>query len=201
MYLLTFIAEMTKALAWPMAGVGIAVLARKPVSVLIQGIRLQKLKAAGWEFEFAKQEEEVQRIVANIPAEKALPAPVTEGDGATVAAAAGAILVAWQDLERLVREAAGPSASNMPLANVADDLVKQGALQPETANGLRGLQQLRNLAVHAPSDEALSPARVGNFTTMATALRWTIENNLSKPAGARRPALRRRANERCTTCS
>jgi hypothetical protein len=79
MDLLTFIAEMTKALTWPAAGVGVAALARKPVSPLIQGIRLQKLKAAGWEFEFAKQEEEVQRIVANIPAEKAL--PLVAGDG------------------------------------------------------------------------------------------------------------------------
>jgi hypothetical protein len=99
------------------------------------------------------------------------------------AAAAGTILTAWHDIERLLREAAEPVSNTVPLSKLLDDLVSKGALQPETANGVRGLQQLRNLAAHAPDEEALPPARVANFTTMATALRWTIEHNLKQAGG------------------
>jgi hypothetical protein len=179
----TFIAAMTKALAWPVAALGIAALARKPVSLLIQGLRLQKLKGAGWEFEFTRQEEEVQRIVAQIPGEKLLtPAPAVV-EPPSRAAGAGAILLAWTELEQLVRKVAGSSRPNAPFTSLLDELVEKGAVQPGTAEGLRGLQQLRNLAVHAPDDEALSAPRVAHFTTMANALRWTIENNLKKSGG------------------
>ncbi|MGO9833408.1 MAG: hypothetical protein ACLP1X_04265 [Polyangiaceae bacterium] len=87
------------------------------------------------------------------------------------------------DLERALRQAAGPAPNTVPLSKVLDDLLSKGALQPETANAVRGLQQLRNLAAHAPEEEALPPARVASFATMAAALRWTIKNNLKHVCG------------------
>ena len=40
----TFIADMTKAVAWPVGAVVIAALARKPVSLLLKGLHLQRLQ-------------------------------------------------------------------------------------------------------------------------------------------------------------
>jgi hypothetical protein len=50
----TLVAEIVKALAWPLASIALALLARRPVQGLLDGLRLKKLKRGDWEAEFAE---------------------------------------------------------------------------------------------------------------------------------------------------
>jgi hypothetical protein len=176
----TFIAEMTKALAWPLVVAFIALLARKPVGVLLAGLRLQKAKGAGWEFEFSKLEASVQERVAELPAPKTgapvLPSQVVSGSGDGLAD----MLSAWVDLERRVIDAARErnlSARNFVTA--LGELSEARAITAATAHALRGLQAMRNLAVHAPDDKKLAE-RVPHFLSMSQAMRWSLEQDLEK---------------------
>jgi hypothetical protein len=186
---LTFITEMTKALAWPViAGAGL-LLARKPLIVLLDGRRLQRLKGAGWEFEFGELEAKVQRVVADLPAPKpALVMPQRQVEHTDDEAALAAIVTNWSELENIVSDAAGQAigahTDGIPFGKLLNKLVQMEVIRPATADGLRGLEALRNLAVHAPQDEALAP-RVPHFTAMAQAMRWNLERDLQLAAKRR----------------
>jgi hypothetical protein len=190
----TFLVEMTKALVWPAVTLTVAAYARKPVGILLEGLRLQRLKGAGWEAEFSRKwEEEARHVVAELPAARKPPLDGfrflgTFGQGAQArddaTPLAAAIAGAWATVENRVREAAcatlGPREG--PLGKILDELVQAGMVSPGTAAGLRGLEQLRNLAVHAPPrDEALAK-RVPEFTAMAEALLWSFEHDLTREA-------------------
>ncbi len=62
----TLIAEVAKALAWPVSALVMAWMARKPLISLVEGIRLTVLKRGEWELHFAEHKREIQR---NLPAE------------------------------------------------------------------------------------------------------------------------------------
>jgi len=178
----TFIAEMTKALAWPVVVVVVAMIARKPIGLLIAGLRLQKMKGAGWEFEFGQLEARVQHVVAELPpvADRAPPAEPKIVVGGDDASALAIILTTWAAIEATVREAAqvvlGESDDKEPFGRVLNDLLQTGAVRPGTVDALRGLEALRNLAAHAPKDEALEP-RMPHFTAMAQALQWNLDRD------------------------
>jgi hypothetical protein len=176
----TFIAEMTKALAWPLVVFLVALLARKPVSVLLEGLRLQKFKGAGWEFEFSKLEAEVQEHVAELPAppSKILSSPphsvIVDADSLVT------IVTEWVELERRVLEAAQErfaEKGKTSFSAALNALLQTGAIKPGTAEALRGLQALRNLAVHAPDDKTLA-SRVPHFRSMSQAMRWSLDHEL-----------------------
>jgi hypothetical protein len=181
---LSFIVEMTKALAWPVVVGTIALFARKPVALLIEGLRLQKLKGAGWEFEFGKLEAKVQEHVAELPAPQnavpALPAPAPISN----AEAMGVIVTNWVGLERTVLDAARErfgERAEKSFRQAVGQLLQAKAITPATADALRGLQQMRNLAVHAPDDKALAE-RAPHFVTLSEAMRWSLESELKKGA-------------------
>jgi hypothetical protein len=193
---LTFIVEMTKALAWPGGAVGVTVLLRKPLRLLLEGLRLKHLKVAGVEAEFSREwAEQVQQVVAELPALPAETKPAQpkflDTFGAVVedASPLTTIVTTWVEIERRVREAVkGTPAGGdkVPFGKMLDVLVKTGKVTPATAEGLRGLQQLRNLAVHAPHDEALA-ARVPQFRAMSAAMLWSLEHDLNREPKAPKP--------------
>jgi hypothetical protein len=192
---LTFIAEMTKALAWPGAAVAIATLVRKHLGLLLEGIRLKNLKVAGVEAEFSREwAERAQQVVAELPAPSAEPNPSmkflqTFSGAISDASPLTTIVGTWVEIEKRVREAAGrgnEDAGRVPFGRVLDELVRAERVSPATAEGLRGLQQLRNLAVHAPHDQALT-ARVPEFRAMSEAMLWSLDHDLKrepKPQGS-----------------
>jgi hypothetical protein len=180
----TFIAEMTKALAWPVVTVVVALLARKPVKLLIEGVRLQKLKVAGWEAEFGKLEAKVQEQVAELPvAAAANSTPSVTASMTSADADALAIIVGnWVELERRVlgaaRERFGDQAEkHFPQA--LNQLLQEHVVSAATVEALRGLQAMRNLAVHAPDEKTLA-GRVPHFTSLAQAMRFTLDHELKR---------------------
>lgn len=60
-----------------------------------------------------------------------------------------------------------------------NQLLQMGKIRPATAEGVRGLEAMRNLAVHAPKDDALAPS-VPHFNALAQALLWNIEHDLKQ---------------------
>jgi hypothetical protein len=182
---LTFIAELTKALAWPVVVLLVALLARKPIGVLLEGLRLQKLKGAGWEFEFGKLEAKVQEQVAELPtAASAAPAFAANSASTLNADALAVIIGGWVELERRVLEAArerfGDKAGkhfSTALRQLVDDHVVSAA----TVEALLGLQAMRNLAVHAPDEGSLA-GRVPHFMSLAQAMRFALDHELKRSA-------------------
>ena len=144
---LTFIAEMVKAAAWPLAVVAMALIFRQQLGALLT--RLSKGKLGAAEFEF---EQQLKLLAAGIPA----------GAGITAAAmlpAAGAsrqaILAAWRNLEHRT-QAGGQSLCAQDRA-----LYQQ----------LRGLRDQASQSVEFnPSPEA-----VGLFLQLARGLQARME--------------------------
>lgn len=160
----------------------VALLARKPVGVLLEGLRHQKLRGAGWEFEFGKLEPKVRERVAELPAPKN-GVPGYSPDSVTVDADSLVTIVSeWVDLERRVLEAARERLGEQGMTSFAgalDALLEAGSVSPATAEALRGLQSLRNLAVRAPDDKTLA-ARVPHFRSMSQATRWSLDHELGR---------------------
>jgi hypothetical protein len=108
---LTFIVEMTKALAWPGGAVGTTVLLRKPLRLLLEGLRLKNLKVAGVEAEFSREwAAQAQQVVAELSALPAdtKPSPKfldTFGTAVEDASPLTTIVTTWVEIERRVREA------------------------------------------------------------------------------------------------
>lgn len=193
---LTFVVEMTKALAWPGTTLTIAVLYRKRLGGLLKGLRLGQLKVAGWEAKFDRIEEKVQgkvqEAVAELPVAEKPPTKFLGTFGATTDEAIPAIaiiLTTWAEIEHRVREAT-KSGDRVTFGRMLDELVRSGRVSPATSEGLRGLQQLRNLAAHAPRDEALA-ARVPEFRAMAGAMLWSLEHDLKREPKPPSPSEKR----------
>jgi hypothetical protein len=93
---LTFIAEMIKALAWPLAAVAIALIFRQQLGALLRRMSQGRLGPAEVEFEF-EQELRVLAAQSCVPAEGA----VAVGAAMMPSAGAGrqAILGAWRNLQ------------------------------------------------------------------------------------------------------
>jgi len=171
---------MTRALAWPVVVGGIALPARKPVAGLLEGLRLRKLKVAGWEAEFDKHETEVQKHVAELAAPQhastALPAPIADADAMAV------IVTNWAELERRVLDAAQErfgEQGGRHFGKALNRLYEAKAISGATVDALRGLYAMRNLAVDAPDDKALAQ-RALHFVRLSEAMRWNLEHELKK---------------------
>ena len=178
----TFITEMTRALAWPLVAAGAAMLARRPIGVLLEGLKLQRLKGAGWEFEFGELEAKVQQRVAVLAAPKSITPALSANILPPNVDPLAVIVSTWGEIERRVLDAGKKFAglrTDVPFGKALTELMQAGVIRPATANGLRGLEALRNLAVHAPEDEALA-GRVPHFKAMAEALLWNVDDDLAK---------------------
>jgi hypothetical protein len=178
---LTFIVEMTKALAWPATLIGALVFFRRMIPNLIDRIRSLKYG----DFEAAFTERSI-RIAENIAEAKPLPrlAIATDSMEARLVELArqsprAAIIEAWSRIEQRLKEMALADGADHKhnISQMLQSLRASSLVAPETEHALRGLQQLRNLAVHAPEQE-LSAQKAVDFVTLAGALLWTLE---SKP--------------------
>lgn len=148
---LTFIAEMVKAAAWPVAVVAMALIFRPQLSALLT--RLSKGKLGSAEFEF---EQQLKLLAAGIPAGAGSMAAAAV---AAVMPAAGAsrqaILAAWRNLEHRAQ------AGRQSLCAQDSALYQQ----------LRGLRDQASQSV----DFNPSPQAVGIFLQLARGLQARIE--------------------------
>ena len=156
MDVLTFIAAIVKALAWPVAAIVIACLFRKQLRALIERIRKGKIGPAEFEFE-----QEVKGLVEQAPAPLQLPTPTATP---TVALATNnpraAILEAWLRVESSAHRLSYYSGVTPPSVprntiNILRSLSSSGLLSSEDVALFNELRGLRNQAVH---DTDFSPS-------------------------------------------
>lgn len=181
MDVVTLIAEIVKAVAWPAAALMIALLLRNPILGLVEGLRLSRVKYGDWEAQFEQAKQEVQqKLSAAVPhfVSPALPAHVAS-TGETSPSPTAAILLAWDDLEATVATLATKAGITGSLPTMLQELVKRGLAKQGTVDSVEGLRQMRNLAVHAPGGEA-PQGRAKEFVTLVEAIRWTLEQEASK---------------------
>jgi hypothetical protein len=159
---LTFIAEITKALAWPIAATIIAIVFRRQLIDLMARIRKGKLGPAEFEFEERVREvvSEAQELeLPKLAERQALPSPAQ-----ATAEARLIVMDVWLEVERAVHQL----AVNHNLVNalllpgtpsIISSLRKAGIVSPELASLYRDLRALRNQAAHefdfSPSSEAV----------------------------------------------
>lgn len=180
MDLLTFISEMTQALAWPVSLAIVLLLYRGSLIQLIT--RLVGVKMGDFEATFAIESQQVAESVAE--AKKSLPPTLAIENNALLelakASPRAAILEAWLRIERRIIALAGSldqEATKLPTHRLISRLAEMQAINGYVADSLRGLVAMRNLAVHA-GDFEITPAKATDFISLA----GTIENLLSDPA-------------------
>ena len=179
----SLVVELVKAGAWPVASIVLATMFRTPLTNLVHGLKLRRLKRGDWEAEFDQLTAETKREVAALPAAKGesgaaliLEAPPDVGEGT---AAVGAIVTAWNEVESAMNRAAvdtGVTAAGFPEKLRA--LANKGVLEIHTVDAVTGLRMLRNLAVHAP--EPVEPEKAKEFVRMANAIMFALSMNAKK---------------------
>ncbi|MFZ3214392.1 MAG: hypothetical protein WA188_23035 [Terriglobales bacterium] len=181
----TFIAEITKALAWPVGLITLGLIFRAHVGGLLEGMRLRRIKKGEWSADFEAGAQEVRADLPEASQTATRPAVVPgllneETEHLIDVAPAAAISQTWNQLEGLVAAAAmraGIAAKLLP--EVLRALVDKGAIQSSVRDSILGLRNMRNLAVHAPG-ERVTPRQAREFVTMAEAVMWSLEQNLRK---------------------
>src|SRR5713226_3942036 len=149
---MTFIAEMTKALAWPAAVIVVSLIFKRPVGHLVEGMRLRRITRGNWSADFEAAANEVRAELPG-PAKNAI-MPAVSGllnkgtEHLVEYAPAAAISEVWNQLEdRVAAVAAQAGISQKPLPEVLRALVEKGVIQPTVADAMLGLRNMRNLAV------------------------------------------------------
>jgi len=149
MDVLTFIAAIVKALAWPVAAIVIAVLFRKQLRALLERIRKGKIGPAEFDFE-----QEVKELVEQAPAPLQLPTPAATP---TVSLATNnpraAILEAWLRVEGSAHRLSYYSRLTPPslprnTTNILRSIAKNDLVSSEDIALFNDLRGLRDQAVH-----------------------------------------------------
>jgi hypothetical protein len=181
---LNFIAEMTKALAWPAAVAVILILFHEPLRKLIG--RLRSFKYGESEISFEEKAAEVTKDVAlaqigrpkvatTILKSEASEIDIEQRDDDLLILAeqspGPAILETWLRVERKTRKLASRNSSQddkRPLGPLLKLLEEKGTLSASSTQSIRGLWVLRNLAVH--SADPVTQQKALEFVTLAQAI-------------------------------
>jgi Domain of unknown function (DUF4145) len=174
---LTFIAEIIKALAWPVLIVFLVLLLRKPIRELVPLFTRFKYKDIELEF---KQGMAVARaeIQEELPSRKNALASGAKMAGALVrlaeASPSAAIMKAWEKVEIAARLTAhrGGLFSPADVTNttrVIRALEEGRVIDPRKVDLLHDLRGLRNLAAHSP-DFALSTSDALDYIQWAQSM-------------------------------
>jgi hypothetical protein len=159
---LTFIVEILKATAWPLAALLIALVFRTELRKLLGRIRKGKVGPAEFEFEETVRVLSTEAKGLNLPppaAPLALPKGVAHS-----AEPRATILQAWVEVEDALNHLAyakAPDAQALPGSTYAAirQLANSGVIGPEYIALLNDLRSLRNQAVHElefkPSSESV----------------------------------------------
>lgn len=176
---LSFVAEIVKALSWPVAAVSLGVLFRKPLSELSKVIT--KGKFGGIEFEFAQRVADVAASLPDLPSSAVPPGSISRA----TANPRGAIVEAWLAVEEQVMSLAlalgltHGTARRYPMGSIRA-IAKSDLLSPDHVLALNELQQLRNRAAHDP-DFTPDPESVVSYVQLANDLNNELKS-LMPPA-------------------
>ncbi|MFZ5519939.1 MAG: hypothetical protein ACOZD0_01910 [Pseudomonadota bacterium] len=180
---LSFIAELVKALAWPLATVAIAVIFRSQLVSLLGRLKGGKLGPA--EFAFERAVEKLEAAAVDLPSTAAGRASSSDIQLATTSPRA-AIIEAWLEIEEnaiafaLCRNLVQPTARRNPMGAI-NGVYKSGFLSESQKAILRELQELRNDAAHNP-DFSPSTDSVLRYVRLAKDLCIELVRNLPPEA-------------------
>lgn len=164
---LTFIVELVKALAWPLAVLLVFVVIRRPLLGLFPS--LVRLKYKDLEFDFGRRLEETAAEVATLPAPQHGALPEATDDRLLRLAESSpraAILEAWIKLESAAMEAARKRRIDIPTnilrtpLELINFLEEEGIIDARQATIFNELRGLRNSAAHALSFEPSTAAAI-----------------------------------------
>ncbi|SRR5216684_7228868 len=157
----TLIAELAKALGWPVAAVVIVVVLQRPIARLLGSLR--NLKYGKLKLEFRRRLEKAKKEAAALPAPSEPSAPPRADETPLVqrhllaqADFRGAILLAWQRVEEQLVELAESVGVKRgwplkPTDELARYLQYTETITDEIASLLGDLQHLRNDLLHNPT--------------------------------------------------
>jgi hypothetical protein len=184
MDVMTFIAEMTKALAWPLTVILVSLIFGRSVVGLLKGMQLRRITRGEWSADFEAAAKEVR---AELPSPaQGLPRISISGqldadtEQLVYVAPDAAISRAWNQLEKRVSDTAAQfGISQKSLPEVLRSLVEKGVVNPSVTDSILGLRNMRNLAVHAPAKQ-LTQEQAREFITLVEEIMWTLEQNTKK---------------------
>lgn len=170
-----FVAELSKALAWPLAAVSAAILFRAPVRAWFKE-RPSKLKLGPVEAQWSTALADTETAL-----EGHLPTGGQTSKSATLELLtreqpALAVAVASERLEAIVQKSVGSISRHLASGSLGDGVeraAKSGSLSAGTIAALRNLASLRNLALHSPG--TVSSQQSAEFVRLADATAHVIE--------------------------
>jgi hypothetical protein len=206
---LTFIAELVKALGWPLAVVALVLLLRQPLVKLIP--KLRRVKYGGFEFDFGEKLEEAEEKAdaARLPPAVVVPPsipPATEQPALTSAdarflpfssalalaeeAPRGAISESWRLIEGAIQRALRArniDPDKMRFQKQVELLLRELLMSDEEASLLRDLRALRNVAVHyRGDDQGPTAAQAREFVLLSQRLVRALDERLQSLRPPRR---------------
>jgi len=178
-----FVASLVSSLAWPVAVVIVAIVFRAPIGEMIK--RLEHVKSPlfeGW----AKATAETRVALATGPSAGSttgVRGSLTEKFADLAATSpAGAVVMGWIEVEKLLSAkmvATGLPEQKFSGVRAPDAALQAGLISQETAEAIRGLATLRNLAAHGRVDD-LDHERAMDFLTLADGVMFAISHEKAK---------------------
>ncbi len=183
-----FISSLVHALAWPGAVLVLAVVFRRQLSKLLDSDRLRRLRAGPVDLVFDRQLAKVEESVAQeLPIEREQPELLASDLRETAAVApATAVLEASDRLERelatLIQDAGEWVVAGSGLVALTRQALDRDLITPETANAVRGIAVLRNLAAHDHMSR-LSPAQAQEYLSLVDATIFAVRQHPRAKSG------------------
>lgn len=177
---LTFVVELVKATAWPLASLSIALIFRRQLRYLLGRVRKGKVGPAEFEFE-----QEVNDLAAKIPSGDVEGGAVPPVIAMAAENPRAAILDAWISLERVLHELAEKNGLRRVHAMaMIQSALDAGLLSRADAALFNDLRILRNQATH---DGEFKPSTdsVIQYVFLVQGLKSRIESaiNSGRPPG------------------
>ena len=146
---------------------------RKQIVALIP--RVTEVSLLGGKARFDHAAKEVQADLVAAPASEALTNETLAQLPDRLPERIGRIVQTWNEIEQWLRAkvVTGGLNPNPPVSQLINAGIQQGAITSEQAKALRGLQVMRNLAVHGPSSD-IDEGRVQEFQTLALAMKYAL---------------------------
>jgi len=187
------IASLVSSLAWPLCAVIVVFIFRRTIANLIQ--TLATLRYGSFQLDFKRELAQLQTEAAATPSPpadgtRAITAP--EGTrhldeaiaGVAQVSPAAGVTLAWQEIERELRDAAGrmgvaPDRQPQDSRRLIETLAGAGHMEPQTLNMLERMRHLRDHALEARPN-TLTPTDVQDYGRLATEAIARIKSTSTK---------------------
>jgi uncharacterized protein YutE (UPF0331/DUF86 family) len=190
MDILQFLAAIVAAIAWPATAITLVVLLRRPVSQILT--TLTKLKYKDLELDFGrelKQLEKQAKAIEVVPSQvRAVGGPkdpqelLSEAERLVEEFPEPAVAVAWSAVEDHLAQAAerlsgSTSHRRQPPSRVIRSLLEGEAIDQQTVDLLKRMQNLRNAALHERWNAfgGISPDEAREFIALARGVNEKLE--------------------------